>query len=159
MNGRDESGCYTSCDVCGKKFYGYDDLCVNHVDDADYCPECSLKFGFFHKGKNDRIYANKNVWRIAHTFSSMYEGSHCYVTSIDQIEKKYEILCVKHRKADPMFMNWGFGLTGHIDEEHYRVDVRSRDFGFVEKCYAFVFEPDLDELDRLKKYGIEEVKE
>ena len=157
--GRDENGYYTSCDSCGDKFYGYDDLCLNIVDDKAYCPECSITSGYFHKGKNGRIYANNNLWHVAHSFSSMYDGPHLYATSIKVFEKKYEILSVKHRGADPMFLNVGFGLTGHIDNAHYRIDVRHRERGFEEQYYAFIFKPDSDELERMLEYGIKEVKD
>lgn len=149
---------YTKCDVCGKRFYGYDDLCMNNVDKKDYCPECSLNSGMFHTGKDGRIYANNDVWRIAHTFSSMYDGIHCYASSIDQIEKEYKILCVKHRKAQPMFLNWGFGLTGHLDDEHYRIDVLDHENRYVSKFFAYIYEPTPEEMEKLKKYGIREVK-
>ena len=48
-----------------------------------------------------------------------------------------------------MMFNWGFGLTGHIDSEHYRISAG-------EYWWFFVFEPSKEDLELMKVIGIEE---
>lgn len=150
--GEDYSWYYTKCDGCGKCFYGYEDMNTFVIDDQDYCFDCAIKKELAHKNKNGRTYVNGNIYRIAHTFSSLYDGPGCYFTSLDWLIKSHEIVCTKHYEADPMLFNWGYGLTGHIDQDHWRVFTKE-DYG--SKCeYAFIYEPSEVELSKLKKYEV-----
>lgn len=148
--GSDYEWHYTKCDGCGKSFYGYEDLNTAVIDGKDYCFDCAMEKGFAHRGRN-RVYIDGDIYRIAHTLSSLYDGPGEYFTSLDWLKSQnIKVIYTRHYKADPQFMNMGYGLSGHIDEEHWSVHVKT---DFREDCeYAFIFKPSDAELEKLRKY-------
>lgn len=149
--GRDDKGYFTACDICGKKFYGYDNLYITVVDGRDYCPKCTEKTFVTKRNRSGRFYMGGSYYRIAHTLSSMYDGPKEYCTTLEAVAGSHNILFTKHCPADPMLFNWGFGLSGHIDSEHW--EVYTDRFSDGDVCfYAFVFEPSPEELAKLRRY-------
>lgn len=141
---------YYECDKCGKRLYGWDMLAMTVVDLRHYCKQCCVEtFGFI-KGKNDIAYAPKSLYRIAHTFSSMYDDAPHFATTLENVAKEARVLmssmAAKHFEKDPMMFNWGYGLTGHIDSEHWEIYVKGWSMEF-----AFVYEPSPEELEKIQK--------
>lgn len=137
------------CGSCGKKYLGYEDMECIVMDGVKYCPECARKLYHMEEGKNGATFPSYSYYRVAHTCSSMFDGPIEYVTSLEKLSEVYEIplqeLHAKHFKRDPIPFNWGYGLTGHIDGEHWKVYKKG------DKCeVAFIFEPSEDELSKLK---------
>lgn len=142
---------YSECDLCGKRYYSYDMLCMKVVDGKDYCPECAIRHLGFHRGKRtDNVYAPRSMYRIAHTFHSMYEDKPHFVTTLERIANEVPWatgeISAKHYEKDPMLFNWGYGLTGHIDDDHWEIYIGD------DPCeVAFVYEPAPEELEKIKK--------
>lgn len=160
MKGHDEKGYYSQCDGCGSKFYGYDDLDTWPIDDNIWCHDCAQRRGFVCiSDDNKHWFARKDIYRIAPSFSSLYDGPGEYFISLDWvIKKKGPISKVVHCPRGPMFLNWGYGLSGYINSEHYEVHLVEWD----EKrlgMFAFVFEPSEDEMKKIRPYLVEKVKE
>lgn len=141
---------FYECDFCGRRFYGYDMMDMVVVDSKHYCHECRIGLLGFTKGKNGRIYAPKSMYRIAHTFSSLYDDAPHFATKLEIVAKEAGVsmdsMTVKHFAKDPMFLNWGYGLTGHIDSEHWEIYAE----GWHPE-FAFIFEPTPEELEKIQK--------
>lgn len=142
------------CKDCKKEIGMAEWYCSVTIDGEIYCRECIEKHPEYcyckHKDGKTRWYFNHGLYRVSHTFSSLYDGPHEYLTSLKKIEELYApIRKVVHYPEDPMMFNWGFGLTGHIDSEHYRISAG-------EYWWFFVFEPSKEDLELMKVIGIEE---
>lgn len=148
---------YTECDGCGKRYYGYDQYSITVVDGSDYCPDCCVvRFGFFFD-RRGYLVAPRSLYRIAHTFSSLYDGNHHYATTLESVAREADVpmrdLRARHCGKNPMFLNPGYGLSGHIDSEHWEIYAK----GWSKSCeFAFVFEPSAEELEKLMSKEAEE---
>lgn len=145
----------TICNNCGKEYRGYEDLNTVVIDGLNYCLECAAQRypGLCRYEKGEGFCAGPALYRVSHTFSSLFDGPHEYMTSLDAIIEHYgPIRKIFHCPRDPMLFNWGFGLTGHIDSEHYEI--------YVGKYWGFhVYEPPKADIEKMKAIGIMEGKE
>ena len=135
----------TKCDKCGKEFRGYDDLQLTGIDDEYYCPAC-LPLKFNGVMKNGHFILSGEYYRVSHTFSSMYDGPHEYKTKLEECSG---VVAAVHYSRNPLLFNWGFGLSGHIDSDHWELYSR---FDYPHEYY--IYTPSAEELEKLKKIEI-----
>lgn len=134
------------CDICGAHIDFYNET---GMDDMIICGDCKHT-RYPGKWKDGRWIVDGSLYRISATFSSMYEGGSSYATTLEKATGGAKCVAV-HKKADPMLFNWGFGLSGHIDSDHWEIYTNVK-----WPHHAHIYNPSETELEKLKAVEITE---
>lgn len=117
------------------------------VDGRELCKGCLERMGYGHERKGT-FYMNPGLYRIAYTFSSMYDDTPELYTTLEKVAYKAGVLpgalSADRFGRDPMLFNYGFGLSGHIDDAHWKIYAKDR-------MFAYVYEPPETEAAKLMK--------
>ena len=133
-----------TCDLCKCKIEPYYEKCV---DGKYICAKCLMEH-YPGRWVRERWVVDGGIYRISHTFSGLWEGGPHYATTLEKAtngEKCYAI----HKKADPMLFNPGFGLSGHIDSDHWEIYTNVN-----WPHHAHIYDPNETELKKLKAVEI-----
>ena len=108
------------------------------VDGRELCKGCLARMGYGHE-RNEIFYMNPGLYRIAYTFSSLYDDTPELYSTLEKVAYKAGVLpgalSADRFGRDPMLFNWGFGLSGHIDEAHWEI------YDAEDRMFAYVYEP------------------
>lgn len=132
------------CSICGCEIEPYYET---GMDGKLICGDCLHKH-YPGRWKNGYWVVDGSIYRISYTFSGLYEGGPSYATTLEKATGGAKCVAV-HKKADPMFFNPGFGLSGHIDSDHWEIYTNVN-----WPHHAHIYDPNETELKKLKAVEI-----